>query len=1782
MRPIKAIGLAALAALMAMALLGVTTAMAETTQLCKADESPCAEAKVIKHVHEETLTGAKAKLLSSLGNVECNVLFLGDTLGSGAPLVIHGHFTFSECKKSSESCTVSEVSTDSLLEVLKEGHETAKETIQGEVLVKCGFFINCKYNGEGLTGTVKGPLLATSENGEVTINEQTLHKVSGAFCPEKGKLDIATMPLEKVYLASGGGGLSSTSTSLTTSLKGGGKEGTEITVAEGSKVKDTATLSGENASKATGTVKYKVYSDSKCEKLVTNAGEVTVKEGKVPDSEEKELEAAAVYYWQAEYGGDSMNNASTSVCGKEVETVKAKTTLTTKLSGGGKEGEEITVAEGTEVKDQATLSGTKSSTATGTIKYAVYKDKECKELATKAGEGEVKEGKAPASEEKELEAGTAYYWQAEYGGDSLHEASISACGKEVEVVKATMSLSTILIYEGKLGEFVEGEKLTLAEGRAIRDKTTLSGTKSSTAGGTIKYAVYSDSKCEKLVIKAGEGTVKEGKVPDSEEKELEGGAVYYWQASYSGDALHEAATEACGKETGSIIAATSVSTSLSGGGKEGEEITVDEGTPVKDHATLSGANISGASGSVAYRVYSDKKCEKGVALAGEGTVKEGKAGDSEEKILEGGAVYYWRAKYSGGSLHAESTSPCTETATVRAATTLSMSLTGGGSSGTEITVIEGTPVQGQASIGGTNSSSATGTVKYAAYSDPTCETLVTTAGNRWATAGSVPLSEEKILDADARYYWQASYEGDVTHQPSTSSCTAIATIQAAISISTKLAAEGREGEEASVQEGVEVTDTATLTGKYVATATGTVAYSVYSDPQCEELVAEASESPVTAGTTTTSSAVELTIGTYYWLAEYSGDATHAAVTASCGDEVEVVANDTSLTTSLQGEGMSGEEIEVHRGSAVHDVATLHGVGASEATGSVEYAVYSDSECEELVTSAGIGAVGSGSVQASADVTLPVDTYYWQVTYSGDAANRASKSSCGDEVEVVTLPDLTTSLAGEGQSGEEVEVQENVGVTDTASLNTSSAATATGTVTYAVYSDRQCTELVAEGGEMGVIAGNFPPSEAVELPTGIYYWQAEYSGDGGHPGATSRCGDEREVVANDTTLSILLLDGGEPVEELEVEEGIPVDSAATLSGASASVATGTVKYTVYSDSECEEPVADAGEVSVTGGSVSVSSPIVLRAGTYYWQAIYSGDDANKSSTSACGTAVELITAAPLTTSLLGGEKSGEEIVVQLETKVHDTATLTGANASTATGTISYNVYGDPECEELATEAGGGQVEGESVSSSFEMVLPPGTYYWQAEYSGDASHGAALSVCGTEVETVQPPWIVSLGDANISGEGGRWAGNVQSEAHDRSEWLPIDALGEEEYDEEMSPDRIGLCHRLGETAEINIGAGENFSLGRVFDKNLACSGVKVDSYSTGSRYWGTLFFKGEFKPGLDFVNKQFGEEVNEGGWCTETICKGQALQLEEFARARHDNEEPVKMIVVSIGAEEFSLRSILNACAGLYRASLECNSVGAFDAVFESTEEKRQAIERGIENVGRAMGGAGYSKGDYTILVQDYPLVLPESSSDFRYPESGTSRQDVGGCPFGNKDAEWIDSVAVPTVNQTVKEAAENMNAGGEGIYDVKFMEVEDAFSGRRLCEKGVDLVPVGDRWASRWQHWLSWWYYVVRPETAVDEEEWVNQVRKLSPDAPFFQQEELRPNFWGQLALRNCARQAYDDGSPRGGECVIEGPGLVGHGVNSGCCLRSIPHPGHPARAMQVLRRPDEPKMELIP
>ena len=59
---------------------------------------------------------------------------------------------------------------------------------------------------------------------------------------------------------------------------------------------------------------------------------------------------------------------------------------------------------------------------------------------------------------------------------------------------------------------------------------------------------------------------------------------------------------------------------------------------------------------------------------------------------------------------------------------------------------------------------------------------------------------------------------------------------------------------------------------------------------------------------------------------------------------------------------------------------------------------------------------------------------------------------------------------------------------------------------------------------------------------------------------------------------------------------------------------------------------------------------------------------------------------------------------------------------------------------------------------------------------------------------------------------------------------------------------------------------------------------------------------------------------------------------------------------------------------------------------------------------------------------------------------------------------------------------------------------------------------------------------------------MRQIRTVTTIFPPYQlQEDGHPSYWGQLALRNCLRQAYNGGTVRGGRCTRSGNGLTSAG-----------------------------------
>jgi hypothetical protein len=358
-------------------------------------------------------------------------------------------------------------------------------------------------------------------------------------------------------------------------------------------------------------------------------------------------------------------------------------------------------------------------------------------------------------------------------------------------------------------------------------------------------------------------------------------------------------------------------------------------------------------------------------------------------------------------------------------------------------------------------------------------------------------------------------------------------------------------------------------------------------------------------------------------------------------------------------------------------------------------------------------------------------------------------------------------------------------------------------------------------------------------------------------------------------------------------------------------------------------------------------------------------------------------------------------------------------------------------------------------------------------------------------VGSPWTASVGDSFISGEAGRWAGNTDESSS------KTDALGSTAYDDNAggTAELIKGCHR-SKSAEVYIGGG-------VSGENLACSGAKTSTFSEGET----------FKPGIDFYNS--------GG------KEGQALMLQHFA-ATHN----VKLVALSIGGNNFNFAGIVQTCVEDFLEStffhdFYCSEESSVTNNFTTANvnKVKGEITTAIDNVATAMTNAGYSSSQYTILVQNYPSPIP-NGSEFRYTQSGYSRQTTGGCGFWNKDANYANATMLPTIDGAVTGAA-----AAAGLSNVKTMELSSAFNARRLCDKGVGLLE---------EEGLANW----KASGAVDKSEWFNQIRTLEAIfGPYELQEDIHPNYWAQLALRNCLTQAYNAGTPKGGACTISGTGL---------------------------------------
>jgi lysophospholipase L1-like esterase len=163
-----------------------------------------------------------------------------------------------------------------------------------------------------------------------------------------------------------------------------------------------------------------------------------------------------------------------------------------------------------------------------------------------------------------------------------------------------------------------------------------------------------------------------------------------------------------------------------------------------------------------------------------------------------------------------------------------------------------------------------------------------------------------------------------------------------------------------------------------------------------------------------------------------------------------------------------------------------------------------------------------------------------------------------------------------------------------------------------------------------------------------------------------------------------------------------------------------------------------------------------------------------------------------------------------------------------------------------------------------------------------------------------------------------------------------------------------------------------------------------------------------------------------------------------------------------------------------------------------------IAGALADVRTAMRRAGYSDGDYELVLTSYPSPLTEDIV-------GRLR-DLSGCPFRTEDLAWIRTQAVPQLAAALGGVAERAGA--------RFLDLSQAAGGHEACTS-----------------------------PGAPSREWINRLRV---DFELLRREEtghralaesFHPNATGHLRIAGCLEE-FLRGQRRAARCVIDADGAL--------------------------------------
>jgi hypothetical protein len=809
-------------------------------------------------------------------------------------------------------------------------------------------------------------------------------------------------------------------------------------------------------------------------------------------------------------------------------------------------------------------------------------------------------------------------------------------------------------------------------GGTIHDTATVSGGVSPT--GTVSFSLYGpgDTTCA-TSIGATANVALSGGTATSASFTTTTVGTYRFVATYNGDANNNPVTSACSDAAEQITTtrATPTLATVAGG-------STTVGGSINDTATVAGG-VS-PSGTVSFTLYGpgDTTCTTAIGTSPNVALSGGTATSANFTTASLGR-YRFVASYSGDANNNAVTSSCADIAeqitTIKATPTLATVASGS-------TTVGGTIHDVAAVSGGVSPS---GTVSFTLFGpgDTTCTTPIGTSANV-ALSGGIATSVNFTTTSLGTYRFVAEYNGDANNNAGTSACSdaaeQITTTKATPTLATMAGG--------STTVGGQIRDTATVSGG--VSPSGTVSFTLYGpgDTSCATPISTSPNVALSAGSATSANFTTASLGTYRFVAMYSGDANNNTVSSACADSAEQIT--TGKATPTLATLASGSTTV---GGTIDDTATVSG-GISP-TGTLAFTLYGpgDTTCTTPIGTSSNVALSGGTATSVNFTTTGFGTYRFIATYSGDANNNAVTSSCADTAEQVNVvnkatPTLATLASGSTAAGGMIH--------DTATV--SGGASPTGTVSFTLYGpgDTTCTTAIGTNPNVALSGGTAASANFTTTTLGTYRFVVTYSGDANNNAVTSACSDAAEQITVTTKATPTLA----TVASGSATVGGQIRDTATVSGGVAP--SGTVAFNLYGpgDTTCLTSIGTStnplGVATVTSANFTTTS-----VGIYRFVAAYNGDANNTAVSTACGDTGEQIAVTTMATATPTANPTATATPLPTGTP---TATPTQIPASTPTAAPTAGPTAAPAPIEGPTPGGPSSLP--SASPTAAPTKPPG--------------------------------------------------------------------------------------------------------------------------------------------------------------------------------------------------------------------------------------------------------------------------------------------------------------------------------------------------------------------------------------------------------------------------------------------------------------------------------------------